>query len=196
MDKKAIRRRIIRQRDRLSQEEIAGKSRSIAEQLYALPVYRNARKVMFFITFGSEVDTRPMVEEAIKKGKMAFAPKAVAENRELIPSRILDRESDLAPGAYNIPEPTETTLRPIEPEAIDLVIVPGVAFDLKGNRLGYGGGYYDRFFKRLDPLTPLVAPAFELQLLQEVPVDKWDRRVDIIITEKRVISTNRKKKTT
>ncbi len=196
MDKKAIRKRIIRQRDRLSQEEIAGKSRSIAERLYSLPAYRDARVVMFFITFGSEVDTRPMVEETIKKGKMALAPKPVVKRRELIPSQILDWERDLVPGAYNIPEPTEKTLRPVGPEAIDLMIVPGVAFDQKGNRLGYGGGYYDRFFQHLKPQTPLVAPAFELQLLQEVPVEKWDRRVDMIITEKRVIITNRELKIT
>ena len=77
----------------------------------------------------------------------------------------------------------------VNPEHIDLLIVPGVAFDLQGNRLGYGGGYYDRFFERLRPGVPLVALAFELQIVRQVPVEPWDRRMDWLVTEKRVIQT-------
>ena len=191
MEKKALRKKIISLRDQLLPEEITAKSSLIAAGLYNLQAYRDAGAVMFFITFGTEVDTRPMVEETIKRGKLALAPKALPETRELIPSRVLDWDSDLVPGAYNIPEPGEDTLRPVKPETIDLLIVPGVAFDLKGNRLGYGGGYYDRFFPLLKKQTPLVAMVFDLQILPEIPVDEWDRRVDIIITEKRVIDCRR-----
>lgn len=191
MEKKALRKKIISLRDQLLPEEITAKSSLIAAGLYNLQAYRDAGAVMFFITFGTEVDTRPMVEETIKRGKLALAPKALPETRELIPSRVLDWDSDLVPGAYNIPEPGEDTLRPVKPETIDLLIVPGVAFDLKGNRLGYGGGYYDRFFPLLKKQTPLVALVFDLQILPEIPVDEWDRRVDIIITEKRVIDCRR-----
>ena len=191
MEKKAFRKKIISLRDQLLPEEIRAKSSLIAAALYNLQVYRDAGAVMFFITFGTEVDTRPMVEETIKRGKLALAPKALPETRELIPSRVLDWDSDLVPGAYNIPEPGEDTLRPVKPETIDLLIVPGVAFDLKGNRLGYGGGYYDRFFPLLNKQTPLVALVFDLQILPEIPVDEWDRRVDIIISEKRVIDCRR-----
>ena len=191
MEKKALRKKIISLRDQLLPEEITAKSSLIAAGLYNLQAYRDAGAVMFFITFGTEVDTRPMVEETIKRGKLALAPKALPETRELIPSRVLDWDSDLVPGAYNIPEPGEDTLRPVKPETIDLLIVPGVAFDLKGNRLGYGGGYYDRFFPLLKKQTPLVALVFDLQILSEIPVDEWDRRVDIIITEKRVIDCRR-----
>ena len=168
--------------------EIAVKSARIAENLYALPAYSSAGAVMFFITFGSEVDTRPMIEETIRRGKLALAPKAVPENRDLIPAQIIDWERDLAPGAYNIPEPRSETLRPRDPKIIDLLIVPGVGFDPGGGRLGYGGGYYDRFFERLKPGVPLVAIAFEMQILPHIPLDQWDRKVDIIITEKRVIT--------
>lgn len=187
VEKKALRKKIISIRDQLSPQDIAEKSSLIADSLYNLKAYRDAGVVMFFITFGTEVDTRPMVEETIKRGKLALAPKALPESRELIPSRILDWERDLVPGAYNIPEPDDNSLRPVKPETIDLLIVPGVAFDLKGNRLGYGGGYYDRFFPLLKKQTPLVALVFDLQILPEIPVDEWDRRIDIIITEKRVI---------
>ncbi len=187
MTKKELRKSIIKRRDQLSSEEIKAKSSSIAAKLYNLPAYREAGTLMFFITFGSEVNTRPMVEDTIKRGKVALAPKPVPKTREMIPSKIIDWDNDLVPGAYDIPEPKEEALRPFNPESIDLLIVPGVAFDQKGNRLGYGGGYYDRFFSLLGSHTPLVALVFDLQIVPGVPVDEWDRPVDVIITEKRVI---------
>ena len=188
MNKSDFRRKIIEERDKLSPEEIQEKSSRISENLYSIAVYREAEVVMFFITFGSEVDTRAMIEETIRKGKTALAPKALPKTRELIPSQILDWDRDLVPGAYNIPEPREDKLRPFVPEKIDLLLVPGVAFDQKGNRLGYGGGYYDRFFSLLKPETPLVALVFDLQIQPEIPVDEWDRRVDCVVTDKRIIN--------
>lgn len=190
MEKKKLRKIIIDQRDKLTPEEILSKSSLIAENLYSLSAYQNAGAVMFFISFGSEVDTRSMLEETIRKGKLALAPKALPKTRELIPSQILNWDEDLAPGAYNIPEPRDDMLRPCKPDLIDLLIVPGVAFDLKGNRLGYGGGYYDRFFPLLKQGTPLVALVFDLQIQPEIPVEKWDQPVDIVITEKRIIKAN------
>jgi len=187
LEKKELRKQIITERDRLTDEEIAAKSATIAEKLFQLPAFERAEAIMYFVSFGSEVDTRPMVEETIRRGKIALAPKAVPQSRELIPSRILDWESDLMPGYYNIPEPRAGALRPYDPEQIGLLIVPGVAFDLKGNRLGYGGGYYDRFFSLLKPGTPLVALVFDLQIVPAVPIEEWDRRVDCIITDHRLI---------
>jgi 5-formyltetrahydrofolate cyclo-ligase len=188
MDKRELRKKIVAERDLLTDEEIEARSALIAERFFSLPSFEQAKAVMYFVSFGSEVNTRPLVEETIAKGKIALAPKAVPQSRELIPSQILDWESDLLPGYYNIPEPRAGALRPFAPEQIDLLVVPGVAFDLKGNRLGYGGGYYDRFFPLLKPRTPLVAMVFDLQIVPEVPTDEWDQKVDCIITEKRVIS--------
>ncbi len=189
-DKRALRKEIIAERDLLTDEEIDTKSALIANQFFSLAVFNQAEAVMYFVSFGSEVNTRPLVEETIRRGKTALAPKAVPQSRELIPSQILDWESDLLPGYYNIPEPRAGALRPFAPEQIDLLVVPGVAFDLKGNRLGYGGGYYDRFFQLLKPRTPLIAIVFDLQIVPEVPTEEWDQRVDCIITEKRVITIN------
>lgn len=187
MDKKELRHRIIKCRDDLTAAEISEKSSLIAGKLIELPSYGKAERIMFFVSFGSEVDTRAMIEEAISCGKAVLVPKAVPSTRELIPSKLLDWHDDLAPGAYGIPEPLEAALRPQSPSTIDLLIVPGVAFDLKGNRLGYGGGYYDRFFSLLRDDVPLVALVFDCQIKTEVPVDEWDRRVDYVITEKRTI---------
>lgn len=177
----------------MSREEITEKSARIAACLYSLDLYTQSGAVMFFISFGSEVQTRPMVEETISRGKLALAPKALPESRELLVSRLLDWDRDLLPGAYNIPEPREESFRQCDPGVIDLLIVPGVAFDRKGNRLGYGGGYYDRFFERLRPGTPLVALAFNLQVIPVVPVEKWDRPVDLILTETGIINPGRDK---
>lgn len=189
MPKRALRKQIFALRDSLSAAEIAALSRAVAGQLGKLPFYRQARTIMYFLSFRSEVDTREMVEESLARGNRVLIPKALPGERKLIPSELLDCEKDLAPGAYGIPEPRPEALRPVDPRQIDLLIVPGVAFDLQGNRLGYGGGYYDRFFDRLRPGVPLVALAFELQLVERVPVEPWDRRMDWLVTEKRTIHT-------
>lgn len=187
MQKKELRRRIIELRDRLSPADIRLKSNLIAERLYKLPDYEKADTVMFFLSFGSEVDTRAMVEETIARKKSVLVPKPVPKTRELIASLLLNWDDDLAPGFYGIPEPHDGALRPQPPSSIDLLIVPGVAFDLRGNRLGYGGGYYDRFFSFLREDVPLAALAFDLQVRSAIPVDEWDCPVDLIITEKRLI---------
>lgn len=189
MPKRTMRKQIFALRDSLSEGEIWKKSGAIGDRLEQLPFYREARVIMFFTSFRSEVNTSGMIKGNLARGRRVLVPKAVHKGRELIPSELLDYERDLAPGYFGIPEPQPGTLRPVEPRAIDLLIVPGVAFDLQGNRLGYGGGFYDRFFERLRPGVPLVALAFELQLVEEVPVEPWDRRMDWLVTEKRAIQT-------
>jgi 5-formyltetrahydrofolate cyclo-ligase len=187
MAKDALRKQIYALRDRLTAAEIARKSKAVAGQLEKLPFYREAGTIMFFLSFRSEVDTLGMVRDNLERGSRVLVPKTLPEERSLVPSQLLDLEGDLAPGYYDIPEPRQEALRPVAPEEIDLLIVPGVAFDLQGNRLGYGGGYYDRFFERLRPGVPLVALTFELQLVSRVPVEEWDRSMDWIVTEKRAI---------
>lgn len=187
LQKKELRRKVIGLRDQLTPTDIRVKSSQIAKRLYALSAYEKADTIMFFVSFGSEVETRTMVKESIGRAKNVLVPRPVPKTRELIPSRLLSWDDDLVPGFYGIPEPHDAALRPQAPSSIDLLIVPGVAFDLQGNRLGYGGGYYDRFFPLLKENVPLIAPAFDLQIQREIPVDEWDRRVDYIITEKRLV---------
>ena len=189
MTKHALRKHIYALRDSLTPEEISAKSRVLAGQLEKLPFYREAGMIMFFLNFRSEVETGEMVEKNLARGGRVIIPKMVPEKRELIPSELLDCENDLVSGFFGVPEPHPEALRPVDPRQIDLLIVPGVAFDLQGNRLGYGGGYYDRFFERLRPGVPLVALTFELQLVEEVPVESWDRPMDWLVTERRAIHT-------
>lgn len=187
-EKKALRKDVLHHRDSLSWTEIEEYSDKIARRLFELTEYRSARIIMFFLNFGKEVMTLKMVPQALAQGKRVVAPKTVHKERRMILSEIFDVEADLAPGMWNIPEPKADKLRVLQPEEVDFVVVPGVAFDEKGNRLGYGGGYYDRFFSQLREDVPLVAVTFEIQVLKQLPVAPWDRRVDLIVTEERTIN--------
>ncbi len=185
--KKSLRRSVIEARDKLSQTEIKEKSQAIAEKFYQLESFRKAETIMFFLSFGSEVDTWPLIEKSFKSCKTVVVPRPEKYEKKLIPSQLIDWEEDLTPGVYGILEPLPEKTRPVDPQKIDLLVVPGVAFDIEGNRLGYGGGYYDRFFERLRLDVPLAAIAFEVQIVDEIPVAHWDRKVDLLITEDRVI---------
>jgi len=186
-EKKTLRQDVLSRRDQLNWQEVEVFSAEIAKKMFALPEYIAAGTIMYFLNFAKEVMTLKMLPQTLAHAKRVVAPKTVAKERRLILSEVLDVVDDLAPGLWDIPEPKAERLRPVVPSEIDFVVVPGVAFDEKGNRLGYGGGYYDRFFAQLREGVPLVAVTFEVQILPTVPVEVWDRRVDLIITEKRVI---------
>lgn len=185
--KKTLRQEVLARRDQLSWQEVEIFSAEIAKKMFALPEYEAADTIMYFLNFAKEVITLPMVPQTLAHGKRVVVPKTVPQERRLILSEVLDVGEDLAPGLWDIPEPKADRLRPVAPAVVDFVVVPGVAFDEEGNRLGYGGGYYDRFFAHLRQGVPLVAVTFEVQILSAVPVASWDRRVDLIVTEKRVI---------
>jgi 5-formyltetrahydrofolate cyclo-ligase len=186
-EKKELRRKIQEARDCLAVEERDKLSARVAANLWSLPDFANARDVLFFISFRSEVNTVPMIERAIADGKTTCLPSTDMESRGMIASRVLDMEADLVLGNYDIPEPRPEAIRPVAAEDIDVVIMPGVAFDSGGGRLGYGGGYYDRFLEKCRPDCRLIALAFELQIVREVPRARHDRLIHIIVTEERII---------
>jgi len=136
---------------------------------------------MFFVSFGSEIDTVPMIEAALAQGKRVAAPRAHPESRELTPCEIRNIAEDLAPGAHNIREP-KAHCQPVSLDQIDLVIVPAAAWGDDGYRVGYGGGYYDRFLSRL-PRATRVGLGFEMQVVPRVPREPQDLPVDILVTE-------------
>ena len=186
-EKKALRKDVLSRCELLPHEDVAAFSGSISEKLFALPEYQAAKTIMFFVNFNKEVVTLDMIPHSFSHGKRVIVPKTVQKERRMILSEIFDVKEDLAPGLWGILEPKKDKLRPVDAKEIDFVVVPGVAFDEQGNRLGYGGGFYDRFFNDLREGVPLVAVTYELQMVPQVPVAEWDRQVDIIITEERVI---------
>jgi 5-formyltetrahydrofolate cyclo-ligase len=186
--KKALRKKILALRDALAPEERIRKSKAIKSLLFKLPEFIQAKTVMFFISFRSEVVTEEMIRETIARKKRVVVPVTDLEDHRLIISELKDYDHDLVKGTYGILEPKREKMKEVKVDEIDLVIAPGSVFDEKGRRIGYGGGYYDHLLPKLKRRTKVAALAFELQIVDEVPIhSERDIPVDLIITEKRVI---------
>jgi len=186
--KKELRKKILALRDALPLEERQRKSTSIHFRLFSLPEFSTAKIVAFFVSFRSEVLTETMIKEALALGKVVVVPITDLTHKRLTFSRVIDYATDLAPGTWGILEPKPDCVRPVTLKEIDLVIIPGAGFNHKGDRVGYGGGFYDGVLKSIREKGSFVALAFELQMVGEVPVDRdHDEPVDIIVTEERVI---------
>ncbi len=156
-------------------------SKVIIDRLTALSEYKNAKNLLCYASFASEVETTDLMAEILADGKKLYLPKCEVETHEMQAVRVTDLSS-LEKGAYGIAEPVGEGE---EPKKIDLVIVPLVAFDRSLARLGYGGGYYDRFLPKTDAIR--IAIAFSEQECEKIPLDETDIRMDIIITEKEEI---------
>lgn len=182
--KAKVRKSCLDQRANLGEEERKNKSWLIRQKVLDLPEYKQAQTVMLFLNFRDEVETTGLAETTLASKKRLILPRC-APNGILLPIEVRDLRVDIEPGIWGIREP-KLNLGEVEPSEVDLVIVPGAGFDLQGNRLGYGGGYYDRFFMRLKPSVPRIAIGFECQIIEEVPVDKHDAKMNLLITENRV----------
>jgi 5-formyltetrahydrofolate cyclo-ligase len=184
--KAELRRRILEQRDGLPADRRARASAAIAERLAALAAFGVARAVLAYAPFGSEVDTRPLLHAVLAAGKGLVLPRVNRATRMLDLYRVDDPAAQLEPGTWGIPEPRPGACPPAALGEVELVVVPGVAFDVRGGRLGYGAGYYDRLLRGLAVGSPpLVAGAFDVQVVPEVPMDAHDRRLDQVVTESR-----------
>jgi 5-formyltetrahydrofolate cyclo-ligase len=184
--KRATRIQVIAARDALAPDLSAAASVAIAAQVQALPSFTRARCILLTCPFRSEWDTRPLFAAAIAHGATVALPRVNGMARMLDLHATVDIERDTAAGYRGIPEPLPELPR-VAIESIDWVLVPGVAFDVRGRRLGYGGGYYDRLLAQLAPGVPRVAGAFDLQVLAHVPAAPHDLVVDVIATERRLL---------
>jgi 5-formyltetrahydrofolate cyclo-ligase len=171
---------------RVAQKNKDEVSRVIVEKFLALPSYQSAKTVMFYVDAGSEVRTRHLLPEVLKDGKAIVVPYCIVETNELELFHLEDM-SELVEGAYKILEPGEELRKKpgkiVQPETLDLVMVPGTAFDPHGGRMGQGKGYYDRLLARARLDAPLVAIAFQCQIFPEIPVDAHDVYMDLVLTE-------------
>jgi len=186
-NKALIRKETLKIRDSIDPETKKIKDREIEKRLLDQKEFEIAKNIMFFASFRSEPDTFRIMEKSIHMGKRIILPKVNREKHELLLYEILDVR-ELTPGFMNIPEPEVSEGRRFSAEDLDLMIVPGVAFGWKGERIGYGGGYYDRLIHRIKRRPPLIAIAYEEQILEEVPLLDHDIKMDKIITDKRVLS--------
>jgi 5-formyltetrahydrofolate cyclo-ligase len=180
--KRDIRRSVLHDRDALQEDDRRAKSAAIAERLMTLPELRSTRTVMAFWSFGSEVDTSRLIEALHAAGKRIVLPRV--DGREVGAVVYVPGDPTTAT-SFGAMEPTSAEIVP--PTEIDVVIAPGVAFDRNGGRIGYGGGFYDRFLRTVRADTPVIAPAFAMQLVDEIPSGEHDRPVDVVVTEEELI---------
>ncbi len=178
MDKKALRREIGAKKRALTPEEVGRRSAILAERLFETPQYRSCRSLYAYLSFNQEVRTDPIIARAWADGKRVAVPKVMG--REMLFIWIDDFDGLAPQGAYSIPEPVADG--PVADDATALVLMPGLAFDLEGHRVGYGGGYYDRFLAA-EPDHPLVALCYDFQMLDRLEVEAHDVPVDLIITD-------------
>jgi 5-formyltetrahydrofolate cyclo-ligase len=182
-EKKNLRAIMIACRDALPRERTAAWSESVERRVLASESWRDVSAVVLYAAIGNEVSTDRILADAIASGRAVFYPRVAASTGMIVARRIRDR-SELARGAYGIPEPSESSeVLDRERFAKILVCVPGVAFGLEGQRLGHGGGHYDRFIGQLGREAITVGLAFSFQLLDRIPETGLDRRLNFIVTE-------------
>ncbi|OAA92120.1 5-formyltetrahydrofolate cyclo-ligase [Clostridium ljungdahlii] len=181
MDKSIIRKKMKEERNKLSNLQKEKLDNSVLQKVIESEEYNKANSIFIFVSYGSEVDTHRIIKKALKQGKNIYVPKVISKEDGMIAVRIHDF-SELKSGAYGILEPEDTKSK-VEESSIDLCYIPGVAFDKRGGRVGYGGGYYDRFFKKLREDSQKIALAYRFQVLDEVPMEEHDMFIDGIISD-------------
>jgi 5-formyltetrahydrofolate cyclo-ligase len=171
-------------RDQVNKDEV---SRQITDRVITLPEYQAANCVMWYVDVRAEARTRHALPEALASGKKIVIPFCVDGELELFHLESMD---ELETGMYKILEPREdlrgVASKRVDVSELDLILVPGVAFDARGGRTGHGKGYYDKLLENAKPQTPLVALAFECQMFDEIPMQPHDIFMDKVVTEARV----------
>lgn len=185
--KQELRKKIDKKLSALSRKELKQKYQAIEEQLFGFANFLEAQTAMFYISQSNEVDTRPILKRCIQATKQIILPLFNPENNGARLFRLYNIETDLKTGPNNIVGPDPDRCKLVDMDAIDIAIIPGIAFDEKGGRLGDGTGRYDRIIPKLPVTTRKVAFAIEDQMVAQVPMDSHDKYVDIIITDKRII---------
>ena len=182
--KKSLRKEVLKRRKILGEEDWNKSSMEIQYRLLGALFYQRASSILVYCDFNREVKTDLLIEDSLRREKVVCVPFNDWKTKTLIPSRIYS-EADIDRNK-KIPQPF--ILKPFPAEKIDLAVIPGVVFDVYGNRIGTGNGFFDRFLAGFGNSILKVSLAFDFQVLEEkLPVDGWDKRVDIIITETRTI---------
>ncbi len=187
LTKEELREKMLTKRANLTPIEREEKSRVIKEKLFNQSEFKRAKTIMFYVAFRKEVETEQMIKESLAAKKEVVVPITDQEKKQLYLSQLKDYDRELESGTYGIKEPAADYYRPIKRNKLDLVVVPGVAFDTQGNRLGYGGGYYDRLLAGLTSVSR-VGVSFEQQVAANIAAAEHDQPVNKIITEERIIN--------
>ena len=184
-EKKQMREAILAVRDAMPPASRSAASLAIIEKVCELSAYQDARTVLAYSGFGSEIDTGTLIERIIADGKIAVLPRVDRATQALILHSVKSL-GELVASKWGIREPPAEAPA-ISASGIEFILMPGVAFDRSGNRLGYGRGYYDKWLLNIDPALARVAGAFSCQIVAKVPVGQHDQKIDTIITENEII---------
>lgn len=180
--KAILRKQYLKERSRMVREDVAEKSRQAAQNFVQSPWFNSARVLMLYMPLGNETDTKDIIQAAYRDGKTVCFP--VTDESGIITPYQAEEDSDFKKGGFSVREPQHT--EPIEKACIDVVVVPGIAFDKKGGRIGFGKGCYDRFLK--ETKATKIGYCYDEQVVEEVPKDSNDIRMDYIITPSGIIA--------
>ena len=189
MDKAQLRRELQNSLLAITSQQRCEKSRKACQNLVSTPQFQNASVVMMFLSLPHEVDTSEAVLYAWQHGKIVEVPKISWQQRHMIAVQINSLETGFSTGASGLRNPVTGVPMPIE--GIDLVVTPALGFDRKGNRLGRGGSYYDRFFANAELKASRCGFGFAEQLVEEIPVTEQDQPVDLLVTDEEIIYFNK-----
>ena len=188
-DKKVLRKEILTERKNINTVKKEEMDNKILDRFYKSEYYRKAKKIFIYVSFDSEIDTKGIINKALMDNKKIYVPRTEFKTRLMDAVEVTSLDN-LIESEYGILEPSIEEPH-IEPNELDLIVVPGVAFDRNGGRIGYGAGFYDRYFKRIskDRIKKItkLALAYDFQILEKIPMNEQDVPVSYIITEKEVI---------
>lgn len=187
LEKKKLRKYIQDKRDALSIKEREIKSKAATEKFFSIKDYIKAKNILICYPFRSEINTKIIIEDALNKGKKIILPKV--DKNKLNLYFVNNLKDQLEKGAYGIMEPTPPFCERARVTDIDLAVIPGIGFDKNFNRLGYGGGFFDRLFPYLPKRAKKMALCFDIQVMPKIPVAKNDRKIDILITESKIYNS-------
>lgn len=186
--KDSLRKNMLHQRRTMKIQDVNTFSHRIITTIMELPQFMNFKNIMLYISFNNEVDTHSLATWCLDNGKTVIAPYCIQKQRKIVPFEINNLSNDLTKSTFGVMEPKHNILKEATLHNIDLIIVPGVIFDINCNRIGFGAGYYDRFLCKKSKNTVTIGIAYDYQIIDSVPTDKYDVPLDFVITEKRIIS--------
>lgn len=182
MDKNILRKEILERRNYLELDNKIKYDKVIFKKLINSDIYKRSKKIFTYISFGSEVDTKKFINYAISDNKDIYVPKTDKVNKEMLAIKI-NSLNNMNVDKLGILEPKHVDKSKVG-DKFDLIIMPGVAFDKNGNRIGYGGGYYDKYISKINDKCVKLALAYELQIVENIKSEIHDIKVDFIITNK------------
>ena len=188
MDKAQLRRELQNSLLSIKSQQRSEKSRKACKNLVSLPQFRSASTIMMFLSLPQEIDTSESILHAWQLGKIVAVPKVSFKHRHMIPVQINSLEVGFSTDKSGLKNPTSGL--PMAFEEIDLVVTPGLGFDRKGNRLGRGGSFYDRFFANAELKAARCGFGFAEQVVETIPVAEHDKPVDIVVTDEEIIYIN------